>query len=256
MPAASSRGAQQREQARELREDERLVPFVDAPRASCGSSTSNFADGSSRAARIDQPGWHAAWRSRSSASSTCIFDSLTPSRAMRAEQRRPIVRRAARRRARAARPSSSQCIVCSVRARQLRRDLLLGAAQDERPQRARAAIASVLVVARRAPRWRAGRPTTVPSRPGFRNSNRLHSSPRWFSIGVPLSASRCRARSSRAAFAAAVVGVLDRLRLVEDRVVELDVLQTPRRRAAACRRSSGRCRSRSMRPRIAQSAPV
>ena len=30
----------------------------------------------------------------------------------------------------------------------------------------------------------------APSIPGFRNSNRLHNSPRWFSIGVPLSARR------------------------------------------------------------------
>ena len=47
-----------------------------------------------------------------------------------------------------------------------------------------------------------------PSSPGLRNSNRLHSSPRWFSIGVPLSASRCRPRSSRAAFADAVPAFL------------------------------------------------
>ncbi len=41
----------------------------------------------------------------------------------------------------------------------------------------------------------------LPSIPGLRNSNRLHNSPRWFSIGVPLRARRCSAPISRAAFA-------------------------------------------------------
>jgi hypothetical protein len=50
-------------------------------------------------------------------------------------------------------------------------------------------------------RWNA---LADPSSPGLRNSKRLHSSPRWFSIGVPLRASRYRERSSRAAFADAV----------------------------------------------------
>ena len=40
------------------------------------------------------------------------------------------------------------------------------------------------------------------SMPGFRNSKRLASSPRWFSTGVPVSARRWRACSSVAAFAA------------------------------------------------------
>ena len=41
-----------------------------------------------------------------------------------------------------------------------------------------------------------------PSMPGLRNSKIDHSSPRWFSIGVPLIARRCRAfRSNLAALA-------------------------------------------------------
>ena len=131
--------------------------------------------------------------------------------------------------------------------RQLRRDLLLRAPQDERPQRrATARRASPRSASRRA-RRAAANADAAPSRPGLRNSNRLHSSPRWFSTGVPLSASRCVARSSRAAFADAVARVLDRLRLVEDRVVELDVLRAAPRRGAACRRSSARCRARATR---------
>ena len=42
----------------------------------------------------------------------------------------------------------------------------------------------------------------VPSMPGLRNSKIDQSSPRWFSIGVPLIARRCRPRSKRAALAA------------------------------------------------------
>ena len=42
----------------------------------------------------------------------------------------------------------------------------------------------------------------VPSIPGLRNSKIDQSSPRWFSIGVPLIASRCFPRKSRAALAA------------------------------------------------------
>ena len=73
--------------------------------------------------------------------------------------------------------------------------------------------------------------------PGLRNSNKLHSSPRWFSTGVPLSASRWSACSSRAALAVSVVGVLDRLRLVEDAGVEPELGE--RRRVAAERAVGG-----------------
>ena len=41
-----------------------------------------------------------------------------------------------------------------------------------------------------------------PRKPGSRKSNCAHSSPRWFSIGVPVRHSRWRARSRRTAFAA------------------------------------------------------
>ncbi len=40
-----------------------------------------------------------------------------------------------------------------------------------------------------------------PRRPGFKNSKIDHSSPRWFSTGVPVSARRCSARISRQALA-------------------------------------------------------
>ena len=80
-----------------------------------GSSTSNFADGSSRA-RADRSGrgWQAAWRSRSSASSICIFDSADAVCAPRARAASRGSARAARRRAGAAAPrarsgSSARC---------------------------------------------------------------------------------------------------------------------------------------------------
>ena len=42
---------------------------------------------------------------------------------------------------------------------------------------------------------------SLPSIPGFKNSKIDQSSPKWFSIGVPLTASLHRLRKSRAAFA-------------------------------------------------------
>ena len=42
---------------------------------------------------------------------------------------------------------------------------------------------------------------SVPSMPGFKNSKIDQSSPRWFSMGVPLIASLCRLRNNRAALA-------------------------------------------------------
>ena len=83
--------------------------------------------------------------------------------------------------------------------RQFTRHLLLGSAQDKRPQRVTQQAARFLSGLRIDP------PATLkalaaPSIPGLRNSNRVHSSPRWFSTGVPLIARRCRPRRSRAAF--------------------------------------------------------
>ena len=82
--------------------------------------------------------------------------------------------------------------------RQLGRDLLLRAPQDDRPQRAREQVAagrSARVRRRRvAPAPRTS--DDAPSIPGFKNSNRLQSSSRRFSIGVPVIARRWSARSS------------------------------------------------------------
>ena len=89
--------------------------------------------------------------------------------------------------------------------RQVELDLLLGAAQQERAD----ALAQPLE--RRRPRRtsRSGggrwRRTTRrrPSRPGIARSNCDHSSPRWFSIGVPVTQKRLRGaqRGGRAAAA-------------------------------------------------------
>ena len=105
-------------------------------------------------------------------------------------------------------------------------DLLLGAAEDERPQGLGQQDA---VGSRRAG---AGPPlayflktVSLPSMPGLRNSKIDQSSPRWFSIGVPLMARRCRAAEQAGGLGRLAVGVLDRLGLVEDHVVELEVGQ-------------------------------
>ena len=71
-----------------------------------------------------------------------------------------------------------------------------------RTARARIASSSGSVCGR--PIAEALKAAAVPRKPGLRNSNRLHSSPRWFSIGVPLSASRCPPFNRRTDFAAAV----------------------------------------------------
>ena len=88
-----------------------------------------------------------------------------------------------------------------------RRHLLLGAAQDERPQRVGQQAAGFLVGIARRPAGQfedAGRAEHA----GLRNSNSDHSSPRWFSTGVPLSARRWLPRSSRAALADSVLAFL------------------------------------------------
>ena len=108
--------------------------------------------------------------------------------------------------------------------RQVGRHLLLRAPQDHRPQRTGEHVASA---GRRRPapasRASAANADEAPSIPGFKNSNRLQSSSRRFSIGVPVIARRWSARSSRAALADAELARLDRLRFVEDRVVERDL---------------------------------
>ncbi len=63
------------------------------------------------------------------------------------------------------------------------------------------------------------------SSPGLRNSNRLHRSATRFSTGVPLSASRCSSAQQARGLRCCRVRVLDRLRFIEDDVVEVDAGQ-------------------------------
>ena len=106
---------------------------------------------------------------------------------------------------------------------------LLGAAQDERPHAAGAGLRPARLVAfsigvRNA---RAKCSSGSPSRPGIRKSNSDHSSPRWFSIGVPVSTA-VAGLERRGPLRELVSRVLDGLRLVEDhrvpRLGEQDVL--------------------------------
>ncbi len=80
-------------------------------------------------------------------------------------------------------------------------DLLLGASEDERPQRLGQQDAIDLLERRSPAPTYFLKTVSLPSMPGFRNSKIDQSSPRWFSIGVPLIASLWRLRSSRAALA-------------------------------------------------------
>ena len=79
-------------------------------------------------------------------------------------------------------------------------DLRLGPAEDERPEGAGQQSARA-VVGGPAPEVCRLKTPAVPSMPGLRNSKIDQSSPRWFSIGVPVIARRCRPFSSRAALA-------------------------------------------------------
>ena len=132
--------------------------------------------------------------------------------------------RAARRTGPSARRSSSQHSVCSVFGGQVRRHLPL--------VRRRMNGREPPCEERHVPPRRASAPPrargTRPSRPGFRNSKRLHSSPRWFSTGVPERARRWSAPQEPRRLRRLGARVLDRLRLVEDHVVEGDVLQERR----------------------------
>ena len=92
--------------------------------------------------------------------------------------------------------------------------------------------------------------------PGLRNSNRLHSSPRWFSTGVPLSASRCCAAQQPRRLGGRRGGILDGLRFVQHHVIELDFGQAAARRAAACRRWSAPGRARGSLASVARRAGV
>ena len=146
-------------------------------------------DGSSARSRSSRPGWQAACRSRSSASRTWI---LRLRRCPRARSSLSSTRgsgRAARRRAallavelaeqRLLGRGGSSGATCSFVRRRMN-----GRSAAQRACRVLVARRlAALPRVRTADRGRAG--------PGFRNSNRLHSSPRWFSIGVPVSASRC-----------------------------------------------------------------
>ena len=81
-------------------------------------------------------------------------------------------------------------------------DLRLGPPEDERPEGAGPASDRAPSSAAEAPEACFLKTEAVPSIPGLRNSKIDQSSPRWFSIGVPLMARRCRPLSSRAALAA------------------------------------------------------
>ena len=232
-PRASSRARTMREEARELREDERLVPFLARPRRAAAGARRAWRSARRARARSSSPGWQAAWRSRSSASRTWIFDRSSPSPSDAAEQRPRGSGRAARRRACAA-PAparSSMRLLGLARGRSgatcslVRRRMNGRSAAAERCRASRSSAVRAAEPLRRRPR-------PSPSIPGFRNSNRLHSSPRWFSIGVPVSASRCSRPQEPRGLGRLGRRVLDRLRLVEDHVVER---ARPSKRAASRR---------------------
>ena len=127
--------AEQREEARELREDERLVPFVDhlaEPRDQHVELRRRLV----RAGRIDQP---AVAGGLPQAQQRLEDLHLRPVDAVarHAREQRLAVVRAQLVVVPALRPFELALQRLLGAARQLRRDLLLGAAQDERPQRAR-----------------------------------------------------------------------------------------------------------------------
>ena len=115
-------------------------------------------------------------------------------------------------------------------------DLRLGAAEDERPERLGQQDAVAVVQAPAPPPACFLKTVAVPSMPGLRNSKIDQSSPRWFSIGVPLMRQAVPAAEQPGGLGRLAVGVLDRLGLVEDHVVELELRSARRCRCGGCRR--------------------
>jgi hypothetical protein len=77
-PRGVEAAAHQREQRGELREHQRLVPLLDQLGELLQQQVELGAASAARARRVDQAGWQAAWRRRSSASSTSMFARATP----------------------------------------------------------------------------------------------------------------------------------------------------------------------------------
>ena len=184
-PRRRARVAHEGEEARELREDERLVPSRRHLVERGEQRRRAWRCGSSRACSVERPGWQAAWRRRSSASSIWMRALPMPLAGDLAEEAVRGSARAARRRACAA-PSSSQGSSARCLVGQLGRDLVLGAAQDERATaRARGAAGVSGSGAALAPASCGAKARGGAEQPGFKNSNSDQSSPRWFSTGVP-----------------------------------------------------------------------
>ena len=180
-------------------------------------------------------GWQAACRSRSSASRTWIFDLLMPALRDSREQRLPVVR--------------AQLVVeLALRPFELAVDGLLACSgrsgatcslvrRRMNGRSARARIASVLGLGLRpSDRRRLERRR----RPEHARVEELEQAPQLAEVVLDRRAAQRQAvlaLQQAGRLGRGRCGVLDRLRLVEDHVVELDVLQDARCRAAACRRS-------------------
>ena len=221
MPSVVQAAAHDRQQAGELREDQRLVAFLAAPRAVARAARRAWRWVRRGACGSIRPGWQAAWRSRSSASSTWIFDFAMPSRADLAAAANCDNARAVRRRACAARGSSSQKMVCSVLAGSSRATCSL----VRRRMNGRSAWASSWRVSSLG--FRAAPPASLntlaaPSMPGLRNSNSVHK------LAQMILHRRAAERQAMVAAQQAHglgrfgAGILDGLGFVENHVIELD----------------------------------
>ena len=156
----------------------------------------------------------------------------------RAARRPPCAsRRGPRRRRRARCSSSSTCSTASVRGGSSGATSCLSRRSTNGRMRWRSAAAApgapVGDRARVAVRRSRARP---PSRPRLVKCIRLHSSSSRFSTGVPVSASRNAAVQRVRGARDLAVGVLDRLRLVEDHGVPARAPPAPSRRGAGARR--------------------
>ena len=199
-----------------------------------GRSMSSLALGSPARVGSIRPGWQAAWRSRRSASRTSIFDRFSSAASLR-EQRAAVVR-------------PELLVELALRGlhvavegllRLLGKvldDLRLGPAEDERPQRLGQERA-VLDLERRGARG-------VPLEDGVGAEHarveELEDRPELAQVVLDRRAAHRQAilaAEQAGGLGGLAVGVLDRLRLVEDHVVELELARARRCRCGGCRRS-------------------
>ena len=221
MPGALELRLDQVEHAGELREQQDPPALLDQLRQHL-HQVLELGAGAARAcaaASLTSRGSQQTWRSFSSASRITIrlrakpFAAISCAHLLVHRQPHGLVQVALL--ARPARPGAGSRSSAAARPRPRPWSGAAGTAGCAAVSRSRRAPSSLLLD-RRAEHARRSA-CRSPSSPGIRKANCDHSSPRWFSIGVPVRHSRCRASSRQTSLRRLAGRVLDRLRLVQHR---------------------------------------